>query len=292
MPEGKAFDGLKYRSADGRLDLFARIYPASGAGKTKPPLLMMHGLTRNSADFEPLIEALGTERMVIVPDQRGRGLSQYDPDPANYRPDVYVADMWALMSELKTDRVICIGTSMGGLMAMLMGLERSERIAAIVLNDIGPEVSAEGLSRIREYVGSDSVMANWEAAARRCAQINVSAFDGFTEADWEAFAKRTCHERADGSVAFAYDPAISHRMSEQDPSAAPPDLWPMWDGLSGIPCLIIRGAKSDILTAATADQMAKRHGSRCNQIEIDGRGHAPLLDERAALIAIQQFLEG
>nr|WP_305960050.1 alpha/beta hydrolase [Aurantiacibacter sp. 219JJ12-13]MDP5263516.1 alpha/beta hydrolase [Aurantiacibacter sp. 219JJ12-13] len=280
-----------YRSADGRLDLFARDYPAANANDDLSPLLMMHGLTRNSADFEPLIEQLGTGRRIIVPDQRGRGLSQNDPDPSNYRPDRYTDDMWKLLDNLGIDKVVCIGTSMGGLISMLMGAQIPDRIIGIVLNDVGPEVSQEGLDRIRNYVGGGEPMANWDEAALRCASINATALDGFTEADWMAFAKRTCRELSDRQIEFAYDPAISVSMADEEPATVPPDLWALWEALTAIPVLAIRRAKSDILEAATVAQMHRRHPENFESLEIDGRGHAPILDEPVAVESIVSFLE-
>ncbi len=291
MPIDRPFRAVKYRSADGRLELYARVYSAAADEKSELPLLMMHGLTRNSADFEPLIAALEIERMVIVPDQRGRGHSQYDPEPANYRPDVYVEDMWVLLAELGVERAICIGTSMGGLMSMLMVAQQPTKIAGVVLNDIGPEVSARGLSRIRSYVGENKEMADWNEAAQRCAAINGDALDDFDAANWMAFARRTCRKLPNEKIAFAYDPAISEGMAEQDPSAVPPDLWPIWDSLTEIPALVIRGAKSDILTTEAVAQMGERHGPAFDSVDIEGRGHAPLLDEADAVTAIRGFLK-
>ena len=279
-----------YRSADGTLELFARDYPPPGPGRNGLPLLMMHGLTRNSADFGPLAAHLAGTRRMVVPDQRGRGLSDHDPDAANYRPDVYVQDMWALLDGLDIERAVLIGTSMGGLMAMIMGATRPDRIVGIVLNDIGPAVSKEGLDRIQGYVGGTAPMANWQEAADRCASINGDALDGFGEADWLGFAHRTCTELPDGRVAFAYDPAIATAMNGDDAAAVPPDLWPMWDMLAGIPALVIRGGHSDILSSGTVDEMARRHPDNFAAVDIPGRGHAPILDEPAALAAIAGFL--
>ncbi|XUU60916.1 alpha/beta fold hydrolase [Erythrobacter sp. HA6-11] len=291
MTEAKLYREHIYRSADGSLDVFARDYPADEAGADRVPLLMMHGLTRNSADFEPLIALLGAgTRRMIVPDQRGRGLSQYDPDPANYRPDVYAADMWALLDGLGIDEVVCIGTSMGGLISMVMGAQAPERVHGIVLNDVGPEVSEEGLERIRGYVGPAEPIADWGDAAARCAAINGSALLGFTPDDWMAFAKRTCRELPDCTVEFAYDPAISQGMAEDDTATVPPDLWALWDALQTIPILSIRGALSDILTTETVMQMAKRRAGDMAYVEVPDRGHAPILDEPIAAAAISGFL--
>lgn len=280
-----------FRSADDRLNLFARDYPEAAHDGSCIPLLMMHGLTRNSADFEPLIVRLETGRRMIVPDQRGRGRSDYDPDAANYRPEIYVADMWKLLDDLDIDQVICIGTSMGGLMAMVMAAMAPDRIAGIVLNDVGPEVSEDGLDRIRGYVGPAEPMADWDEAAERCRAVNEAAMVGFGREDWLAFARRTCEELPGGQVRFAYDPAIAHGLAPQDPATIPPDLWALWRALSEIPILVLRGALSDILTRDTVSQMAAQHTGKFHSAEVPGRGHAPILDEQVAIEAVGSFLE-
>ena len=290
MIEATGFRAQRYRSADRRLGLFARDYPPPGPGRNRLPLLMMHGLTRNSADFGPLAAHLAGTRRMVVPDQRGRGLSDYDPEPANYRPDIYVQDMWALLDGLGIDRVILVGTSMGGLMAMLMGALQPHRIAGIVLNDVGPELMQEGLDRIRTYVGGSEPMRDWEEAAARCEAINRDAMEGFGHADWLAFARRTCCELPDGRVQFAYDPAIASGMAGEDPATVPTDLWPVWDSLADIPMLALRGAKTDLLAAGTVTEMARRHPDNFTAVDVAGRGHAPILDEPEALAAIDGFL--
>ncbi|MDX3884750.1 MAG: alpha/beta hydrolase [Sphingomonas sp.] len=282
-----AFVPHRYRSACGRLELFARIYPGEG-----PTLLLMHGLTRNSADFEPLAPHLAGRYRLIVPDQRGRGLSDHDADPGNYRPDIYSADMFALLDGLSVDKAALIGTSMGGLMAMMMAAMQPDRISAIALNDIGPRLEPAGLARIQGYVGPGAAFANWAEAAARCAAINAEAFPGFTAEDWLAFARRTCREDGDGAVRFAYDPAIAGSIGGDEPGTIPPDLWPLWDTLSAKPVLVVRGALSDLLSPATVAEMARRHGGPFAHVEVPSRGHAPLLDEPAALGAIEHWLRG
>ncbi|MHA7821077.1 MAG: alpha/beta fold hydrolase [Erythrobacter sp.] len=279
-----------YPGAGSRLRLFARDYPAKGDNIPPVALLMMHGLTRNSADFEPLIDALDPAHRVIVPDQRGRGRSDHDSDPARYRPDTYVGDMWALLDRLGVERVICLGTSMGGLMAMMMAGEQPHRVSGLVLNDVGPEVAASGLARLRSYVGAGEPMSGWDAAARECARINSDVLQGLDAQDWQAFARRTCEELVDGTVRFAYDPAIAGGLAEEDTSAAPADMWPLWDQLEQIPALVLRGAKSDILEPATLTEMKRRHPGTMSSAEIPRRGHAPLLDEGEAVSAIRAFL--
>lgn len=274
-----------YRSADGRLDLHARIY-----GEDGPPLLLMHGLTRNSADFEALVGHLVGDYQLIVPDQRGRGLSGYDPDPENYNPTVYVQDMFALIEGLRLENPGLVGTSLGGLMAMMMAAISPTRFTSLILNDIGPEVEAAGLDRIQSYVGELEPFDNWQQAADHCRLVHGDAMIGYQEQDWMSFARRTCTEIPDGKIRFAYDPAISDGLSGNASSAVPPDLWAIWDRLSAIPALILRGALSDILAPATVAEMKRRHPDHISTVEIADRGHAPMLDEPDALAAIDEFL--
>ncbi|MBT2186787.1 alpha/beta fold hydrolase [Sphingobium nicotianae] len=286
MRPAPAYEPYRFASASDGLSLFARIYPGDGH-----PLLLMHGLTRNSADFEPLARHLAGRYRLIVPDQRGRGLSDPDPDPSHYRPDIYSADMISLLDGLGIDRVGLIGTSMGGLMAMIMANMQPERIAAIILNDIGAALDPAGLARIQGYVGPSAAFGSWEAAAARCARINAGAFPDFGLEDWLAFAHRTCREDGAGRIRFAYDPAIAQSIGGEEPATVPPDLWPLWDGLAVKPVLVLRGALSDLLAAQTVIGMDERHSGPFAAVEVPGRGHAPLLDEPEAREAIDAFLQ-
>jgi len=280
------FHPHRYRSACGRLELYARVYEGEG-----PALLLMHGLTRNSADFEPLAAHLAGRYRLVVPDQRGRGISAYDPDPDNYRPDVYAADMFALLDDLGIASAGLIGTSMGGLMAMIMAATQPARVPAMVLNDVGPRIEAAGLARIQGYVGPSGDAADWAEAAARCAAINGAAFPDFAEADWLAFARRTCAATPEGRLRLAYDPAIAASVKGDSPATVPPDLWPLWDMLAALPVLVIRGALSDLLSAETVAEMGDRHAGPFAAVSVPKRGHAPMLDEPAALAAITRFLE-
>ncbi|MGB3795475.1 MAG: alpha/beta hydrolase [Alteraurantiacibacter sp.] len=275
----------RYQSACGQLELFARDYPGDG-----PPLLLMHGLTRNSGDFEPLAQHLTGKHRLIVPDQRGRGMSPDDPDPSNYRPDNYASDMFALLDSLGIQRPGLIGTSMGGLMAMVMNAMKPGSFPAIIFNDIGPVLDEKGLGRIGGYVGGAEPFADWDAAAQASAAINASAFPDFTEKDWRTWAQRTCRQLPDGRVTFAYDRAIAEAFSDSE-DAAQPDLWPLWDALGETPVLVIRGALSDLLAPHTVTQMKRRHTGPFVYKEVPNRGHAPLLDEPEALTAINSFLK-
>lgn len=278
----------RYRSACNRLDLFARDYPGPESD-SRPPLLLMHGLTRNSADFEPLAGLLAGEYQMIVPDQRGRGNSQWDSDPENYRPDVYAADMFALLDSLGIDKVTIVGTSMGGLIAMVMVAMQPQRIAGIVFNDVGPHIETEGLTRIQGYVGKSQPIESWDDAVRSVQALNGPFFPDFGPQDWRDFARRTCRERDDGSVVSDYDPAIA-TSANAAAIASPPDLWPLWALADAIPVLVIRGAMSDLLSAETVGRMGANHSGPFADAEVPNRAHAPILDEPVAIAAIRDFL--
>lgn len=271
-----------YHSADG-LRLYARDY--HGPDDASPAILCLPGLTRNSKDFAELAERLCNRWRVICPDQRGRGRSERDPDPGRYRPDVYVADMWTLCETLHLPRVTVIGTSLGGLMAILMTAQASSRIARVVINDIGPVVDPRGIARIAGYVGKSAAVATWQEAARQTAEINGIAFPDFAEEDWMSMARNIYIQ--DGSTPLLnYDPAIARALTT---SSAPLDLWPIFGALAQIPALAIRGALSDLLSETVFAEMSTRLPN-LTPIVIPGRGHAPTLSEPEALSAIDAFL--
>lgn len=278
-----------YRSADDRLDLYARIYDDCTDGI---PILMMHGLTRNSADFENIAEILRKNHKLIAADQRGRGRSGYDPESTNYHPAVYAEDMIALLRSLDIEKAILLGTSMGGIIAMLMSARQPDMAQALIINDVGPEVAPAGLERLQSYVGKSIQVDNWHDAADHCRQINQIAFPEYRSADWMAFAKRTFTTDKSGIPKLAYDMAISEGVQGEAPTAAPADLWQNWDLLPKIPILAIRGESSDILSPQTLADMRRRHAGSFSSVEIPGRGHAPMLDEPKAISTISKFLGG
>jgi pimeloyl-ACP methyl ester carboxylesterase len=242
------------------------------------------------ADFEFIAGHLSARYRVIAADQRGRGKSQWDPETANYRPTTYVADMFALLDHLAIERVAVIGTSMGGIMAMIMGAMQPARLAGLVLNDIGPEVPASGMNRLRRTLNDRKPSATWADAAVQARRLNEMAFPDYGEDQWAAFARRTYVEDRDGRPVAAFDPAILEGLNETDPSAVPPDLWAQWQLLGAIPILAIRGAVSDIISAETLSSMAARHPN-LTAVTVANRGHAPMLDEPAAVAAIDEFLK-
>jgi pimeloyl-ACP methyl ester carboxylesterase len=278
---------VDFRSAGGNLQLHAEVRGSEDAPLT---VLCLHGLTRNGADFGFLAQHLSARYRVITADQRGRGKSQWDPHPANYHPGTYVGDMFALLDRLAIGRVVLIGTSMGGLMAMIMGASQPARLRGIVLNDIGPEVPVSGLKRLRSSLSDRAPAATWADAAQQAKCVNEIAFPDYVEADWEAFARRTYVEDAGACPVPAFDPAILKGLNETDLTAVPPNLWSHWKQLGSIPILAIRGALSDITSPQILDAMAAQHPNLI-PITIANRGHAPMLDEPPAVAAIDAFLK-
>jgi pimeloyl-ACP methyl ester carboxylesterase len=280
------YSDVWYQSRDG-LKLYARDY-AGPANAAVPPVLCMHGLTRNSADFEVIAEHLAGQRRVIVVDQRGRGRSEYDSNSANYNPLTYVEDMFTLLDHLAIDQVILLGTSLGGLMSMLMGSMQPQRFPAIIINDIGPELQAEGIARIKAFVGRGKPITSWDEAVAATREINGLAFPHYSDADWLAFARRLYVEQ-DGVPVLAHDPRIAEPMNTPGDDPAAMDLWPVFDSLHGIPMLVIRGSITDLLSPECARRMAEEHPD-LTLAEVPGVGHAPMLDEPAAMAAIDDFL--
>jgi pimeloyl-ACP methyl ester carboxylesterase len=276
---------IEFTSATGDLKLYAEV---QGPEDAPLSVLCLHGLTRNSADFEFLSAHLSSRYRVIAADQRGRGKSAWDPDPARYHPGTYVADMFVLLDRLKIERAVLIGTSMGGLMSMIMGATRPARIQGMVLNDIGPVVPAAGLQRLRNSLNEKAVPATWTEAVQQAKRMNAIAFPDYGEAEWEAFARRLYVEDQSGRPIRAFDLGILKGL-EVGASAVPPDMWALWAQLKSIPMLAIRGALSDILSADTLVSMAARH-PLLEAVTIPNRGHAPMLDEPVAVAAIGAYL--
>lgn len=293
-----AYSDIWYDSSDARLKLYARDYGIKNTHTSRMPVLCMHGLTRNSADFGAIAGHLASRYRVISVDQRGRGNSAWDDQPANYNPGIYCQDMFKLMGDLGLTRTAIIGTSMGGIIGMIMGAMAPQAVIGMVINDVGPELDPVGLARIAGYTGKGAVVSGWDEAALRAREVNGIAFPDYDHQDWLDFARRTYAVDARGIIAPAYDPAIANAFKAPDPSpdtppaqaVAPPDMWGLWDGLEGLPILAVRGAISDLLSAETLERMAERHPGM-QAVTVPNRGHAPMLDEPVAVAAIDAFLE-
>lgn len=273
------------------LSLYVRDYPPL-LPVTGLPVICLHGLTRNSRDFEviaPRIAALG--RRVIAPDMRGRGQSANDADPAHYVPAVYAQDVIKVMDVLEIPQAVFIGTSMGGLIMMVLAALAPDRIAASVMNDVGPKLNMEGLSRIASYVGHVRPVASWDAAAEALRAIAGAAFPGRLDDApyWAAFARRTFRERDDGQVELDYDPHIALAFADFDPDAPPPDMAPLFLALATKPMLSVRGSISDLFMPDVVEMMRAMKPD-LETVTVENVGHAPMLDEPEAWDAVLDFL--
>lgn len=273
----------RYYTSDDGLRLYCRDYP--GPAPDAPVLLCLPGLTRNSKDFHDLATALSARWRVLCPDQRGRGHSQRDPDPARYRPDRYCADMMSLLDLLGVAEVGLVGTSLGGLMAMMLTAMRPALVKAVVLNDVGPELDPRGIARIAGYMSRPSAPCTLDQMVERLAGINHDVFPDYRVADWRALVMATCVYEGRLMVTD-FDPAIAQGIAN---GSATPDLWPLFQLLAGRPVLAIRGALSDVLSAATLQAMAERLPG-LQTLEVAGRGHAPTLDEAPVRARLVDFL--
>ncbi len=280
------YQDLYYAGHDG-LRLYARDYAHPSPRAT---ILCMHGLTRNSADFAAIADHLAGDFRLVVVEQRGRGNSQWDSNHEHYQPAIYVQDMFKLLDQLELDKVVLMGTSLGGLMSMIMTAMQPERIRAVIMNDIGPVVNPAGLERIKGYVGKSEPVSSWEQAVAEQQAINGKEFPDFTDEQWMTFCHALYRENEAGVPVLAYDPAISKPMTEDQDAAVPPDLWPAFDALKPIPTLVIRGVLSDILAEDCVAEMQSRKPDLA-VAQIPNRGHAPILDEPDSVAAIDRFLE-
>jgi len=287
------FTPISYTSSDG-LALYARDYPAdapAAGAAARLPVICIHGLTRNSADFDELAPELSSMgRRAIAVDVRGRGHSARDPNPDNYNPNVYADDIVGLMAHLGLARAIFVGTSMGGLITMTLAARRLDLIAAAVINDIGPVMSMRGLQRIAGYAGRCSTVASWMEAAAYLRDINACAFPGNSDDEWGKWARRAFEQKDDGQLALRYDPNIATAI--QTGKLRPTSLAARMAFrrlARRRPTLLVRGALSDLVEREQADWMRKA-APELQYAEVPNVGHAPMLTEPEALDAIRAFL--
>ena len=253
-----------------------------------PAILCLPGLTRNCRDFENIARWLAPEHRILTPDLRGRGRSDYDPNWQNYQPMTYLHDVGELLKALRVPRVILIGTSLGGLIAMTMAFLQPSRLAGVVLNDVGPELNAEGLARIAKYAGQLPSVTNWDEAAAQAKQVNGIALPDFTDADWKQFARNTYRQNEAGIPVPDMDPRIGDALRQ--PAGPAPDLWPLFRALAPLPTAVLRGELSDILSTQTVERM-KSEKPDLQVTIVANRGHAPTLDEPDARDAISRLIK-
>ena len=271
-------------SSDG-LRLHYRDYAGDAS---RPPIICIPGLTRNARDFEGVAARLAGQWRLICVELRGRGESAQAKDPMTYMPLTYAQDMEALVAELKLERFILFGTSLGGLITMLLAASGRERIAGALLNDIGPVLEARGLERIRSYVGRSQNWPTWLHAARFLAEAQSDRYPDWELDDWLVYAKRLCRLGANGRIVFDYDMRIAEPFKQPQGDTGF-DLWPAFRALAGIPSLVVHGALSDVLSAESVGKMTAEL-PMMESVTVPRVGHAPTLDEPAAQQAIDDLL--
>ena len=260
-------------------------YTDRGQGQ---PLLCLAGLTRNGLDFSFLAPHLPDLRMITL-DARGRGDSDYDPDFMNYNVLREAQDVDELLDHLGLDKVTVLGTSRGGLLAMALAAHHPDRLAGVILNDIGPVVGAQGIARIMDYVGKRPKAKTLDAAAADMKQAMEPEFPGVPLAVWRHQAEYQYRQTGDG-LELRYDPDLHKALLEQAAAGATPDLWMFFEALRDLPLGVLRGANSDILTRETLEEMHRRHPGMISD-EVPDRGHVPFLDEPESVALIRQILD-
>ena len=279
----------RYWWSNDEVRLHCRDYPGPDAGADeRPPIVCIPGLTRNARDFEDIAERLSPDWRVILVNLRGRGESGYAKDPMSYVPLTYVQDVEALLAELAIDRYVAFGTSLGGIVTMLLAGTGREKLAGVLLNDVGPEIEPAGLGRIRSYVGRANTWPTWMHAARGVQDANADVYPHYGVEEWLAMAKRLYRLNSSGRIVLDYDMKIAEPFRVPGNEAGP-DMWRALDALKDVPALILRGARSDVLSAATAEKMAARL-DRAELVTVPDVGHTPTLMEPEAVAAIDRLL--
>ena len=254
----------------------------------RPPILCIPGLTRNARDFEGVAKRLAGQWRLICVDLRGRGESAYAKDPMSYVPLTYLQDMEALIAELKLERFILFGTSLGGLITMLLAMSGPQRIAGALLNDVGPALEPRGLDHIRSYVGRARDWPTWLHAARFIAEAQADRYPDWTLDQWLAYAKRLAKLTPNGRIVYDYDMRIAEPFKLPGGESGF-DMWPAFRALGCAPALLLRGELSDLLSEETAVRMAEEVAS-LEVATIPRVGHAPTLDEPESAEAVDHLL--
>ncbi len=254
------------------------------------PVVCLPGLSRTTADFDDLGASLARDygRLVLALDYRGRGLSDYDRNPNNYNLGVELADAIAAMTALSATPAVIVGTSRGGLLAMLLGAARPGMIAGVILNDIGPAIEAKGLMRIKASLGKTPEPKDFADGAEILRRLHGTQFPKLTPAQWFAFAHRTWREK-DGRLIPTYDRKLSVALEAFDLEQPLPTMWKEFDALAKVPMMVVRGVNSDILTAETLAGMQARR-TETSVIEVPDQGHTPLLCEPDVITRIADFI--
>ncbi len=283
MPLAEYVDRF-YRSADG-LRLHYRDH-AGGAGGVAA--LCLPGLSRNCRDFEDLAPRLARGRRVLCADLRGRGESDRDPDWRHYQPAQYLDDLRRLLEDAAAPRVVVIGTSLGGIMGLVLAARVPGSVAGLLLNDIGPELAPAGIARISGDAGRSPPIRNWDDAVRQAQSVHGDALIGLSDDDWRRIARRLYREGPDGRPVQDCDPEVGTAL-RAGIGVGDSGIWPLFDAVASVPVAVLRGERSDLLTAETVERMRLRKPDLITAV-VPRRGHVPLLDEPESLAAIDTLL--
>jgi pimeloyl-ACP methyl ester carboxylesterase len=277
------FRERRFAAQDG-LSLYYRDYgdPLS----PRLPMVCLTGLTRNSADFADLADRHAGERRILCLDYRGRGRSAYDSDWRNYDPRIYVSDITHLLAANDVHRAVVVGTSLGGVLAMALAVLKPTALAAVALNDIGPDVVAGGLVRIMGYIGTDHPQPDWPSAVRYIRQL-LPTLSIRSDEGWLKMTQGTYRQGTDGLLHFDWDVKLAKPLLAQSNNV--PDLWPFFGALRRIPTLVLRGAISDVLSPETFERMALVKPD-IERVTVANSGHVPTLNEPEAAAAIDAFI--
>lgn len=257
--------------------------------RDKPPILCIPGLTRNARDFEPVADRYAGDWRVVIVELRGRGMSDFDPDPSHYAPPYYVADLLKLLDQEGIADAVFMGTSLGGICTMLLASTDADRIAGAMLNDIGPVIDQAGIDRIGGYVGREVRFDSWDQAIDALSERNREVFPKWKRDQWERYTRRILHETSDG-IGLNYDMRIAEnfRAATEGPQGA---NWHLFESLAGRPVTILRGERSDLLAQDIAEQMVERLGSDAELVVVPDVGHTPNLEEPESQGAMDRLLE-
>lgn len=280
-----AYENRYWSSADG-VRLHARDYPGE---QHAPPLLCLPGRTRNARDYEALAIRLEGRRRVIAMNLRGRGESGHAKDPTTYTTTTYVEDVRAGLETLGVEQVVTVGTSLGGVVAMLLAHAAPGLVVAALLNDIGPEVEAAGIGRIRGAVGRAGSYPTWMHAARAVGETYAEVYPDWRIEEWLAMAKRLYRLTGTGRVVLDYDQRIAEPFRGESRTESAGLLWEALAALRTVPVLVVRGERSDVLSAAVAGRMIATL-DRAELVTVPGVGHSPTLGEPAAVAGLEQLL--
>jgi len=267
--------------------LHRMAYTEWGDPRNPQVLVCVHGLTRCGRDFDFLAASLAPEYRVVCPDVVGRGCSDWLKNKAMYGLPQYVADMVTLIARLDVEQVDWLGTSMGGLIGMGLAAQENTPIARLILNDVGPVVTAASLARIGEYVGRDPRFDTLEQAEQFVRAVSAT-FGRHTDAQWRHLTEHVVRTAADGKIEFRYDPGIAESYRQAMVDGQDIELWPIYDAIR-CSTLVIRGADSDLLLPGTVAQMAQR-GPRARSVDIPAVGHAPMLMDSTQVEVVRRFL--